>query len=347
MRIYPIPRQLTTSPYLDQLYAPFDAWPDLDIRRVPFRQAIRQLLGGSGQRVAHWHFFDELTQQPSSLGTMTRTLTFMTLLRAMRWRGTRLVWTAHNIEPHELRHPRWAERAYLTMFQYADMVLAHSDAAAALLRARYAPATPIRVIPHGAYVGLHGPRLPKATSRTALGLPTEAFVALNLGTLRPYKGLELLLEAWQGLTGYLLIAGGVKDAAYAEQLQRRAAPLAGVDLRLNFVPDADLPLWFGAADVVVLPYRKLLTSGILLWALSYGVPVVAPDVPPVRELVREGQQGFVFAPNDATALHAALRRAASHADLAALGEQAYQTALPFDWPTIASKTATVYRQLFT
>jgi glycosyltransferase involved in cell wall biosynthesis len=343
MQIYPIPRQLITSPYLDQLYRPFEDWPDCRLRRVPFAQALRELLLGRQPQIAHWHFFDELTQRPSRLATAARTLAFMALLKLLRWRGVKLVWTAHNLEPHELRHPRWAERAYQAMFQHAHTVIAHSHAAADLLRSRYSTATPIQVIPHGAYVGLYGPRQPKNASRAALGLPAEGFIALNLGTLRPYKGLELLLQAWDTSAGRLVIAGGVKDAAYAAQLRTQAHPLAGVDLRLNFVPDAELPIWLGAADVVVLPYRKLLTSGILLWALSYGVPVVAPDVAPVRELIREGEQGFLFAANDPASLRAALGRAAAHPDLAALGERAYQTALPFDWPGIAAKTATVYR----
>ncbi|MBP8251720.1 MAG: glycosyltransferase family 4 protein [Herpetosiphon sp.] len=343
IKIYPIPRQLATSPYLDQLYQPFAAWHEFELQRVPFKQAIRQLLTQSGSRIAHWHFFDELTQQPSQVQTGLRTISFISLLRIMRWRGVKLIWTAHNIEPHELRHPAWAERAYRAMFNHAHTVIAHSQAAADLLRQRYAPTTPIKVIPHGAYVGLHGARRPKNASRNQLNLPHDQFIALNLGTLRPYKGLELLLDAWQNIDGRLLIAGGIKDYAYAEALRNQARMLNNVDLRLDFVPDADLPLWFGAADVVVLPYRKLLTSGILLWALSYGVPVVAPNLPPVRELIQEGHNGFLFDPNDHASLHAAIQRAAQHPDLAQLGENAYQTALPFDWQRIAERTAEVYR----
>jgi hypothetical protein len=108
MQIYPIPRQLNTNPYLDLLYAPFADWPDCRLRRVPFAQALRELLLGRGSRIAHWHFFDELTQQPSLLATAGRTLAFIGLLKILRWRGVKLVWTAHNLEPHELRHARWS-----------------------------------------------------------------------------------------------------------------------------------------------------------------------------------------------------------------------------------------------
>lgn len=340
--IYPIPHQLATSPYLDQLYAPLARRADLQVRRAGFRPAVAALLRGPDTRIAHWHFFDELTQRPSRLATAARTLGFVGLIRLMRARGAGLVWTAHNIEPHELRHPCWATRAYEAMFGQAHAVIAHSAAAADLLRSRYGDRAPIAVIPHGSYVGLHGPRRDKRASRVELGLPGAGFVALALGTLRPYKGLEVLLEAWSGMEGRLIIAGEVKDPAYAAEIAARAAAAPGVEFRPAFVPDSALPTWLAAADVVVLPYRKLLTSGVLLWALSYGVPAIAPDVPPVRELVAEGREGFLFAPADAASLRAALERAAAHPNLAALGEAAYAAALPFDWHAIAEQTAALY-----
>ena len=344
--IYPIPHQLLTSPYLDQLYAPLAARTNMRVRRVGFRPSVAALLrGGTGRRIAHWHFFDELTQRPAPAATAARTLAFIALIRVLRARGVGLVWTAHNIEPHELRHPQWAARAYGTVFSQAHAVIAHSHAAAELLRARYGDRAPITVIPHGSYVGLYGPRRDRATSRAELGMPREGFVALGLGTLRPYKGLELLLSAWQGLDGRLIIAGQAKDPAYSAAIAARAAVLPSVDFRPIFVPDHALPTWLAAADVIVLPYRKLLTSGVLLWALSYGVPVVAPDVPPVRELVREGREGFLFAPNDPAALRAALERARACPDLAALGEAAYAVALRFDWRTIAGQTAMLYQRV--
>lgn len=342
--IYPIPHQLLTSPYLDQLYAPLAGRADLEIRRVGFRAAVGALLrNGADTRIAHWHFFDELTQRPSPLATAARTLAFIGLLRAMRARGAGLIWTAHNIEPHELRHARWATRAYEAICDQSHAIIAHSAAAAELLRARYAVRGPIAVIPHGSYVGLHGPRRDRRASRAELGIAGAGFIALALGTLRPYKGLELLLEAWRGSTGRLIIAGQAKDQEYAAMLAARAAATPGAEFRPGFIPDEALSAWLAAADVVVLPYRKLLTSGVLLWALSYGTPVVAPDVPPVRELVAEGREGFLFAPADASSLRAALERAATHPDLAALGAAAYAAALPFDWPAIAERTAAVYQ----
>ncbi|ABX03469.1 glycosyltransferase family 4 protein [Herpetosiphon sp.] len=343
--IYPIPRLLATNPYLDLLYAPFAAWPDVQIARQPFAQTLRHGLLHGGQRVLHWHFFDELTQQPNQAATALRSISFIALLRLLALREAKLVWTAHNLEPHELRYPQWAQRCYQAMAQAAGQIIVHSQPAAQLLDQRYQVATKTQVIAHGSYIGVYGEAWEQAAARKHLQLTPEGFVALNLGTLRPYKGVELLLEAWSAELGRLLIVGAAKDQRYAEQLQQQATN-PSITLRPQFIADSLLPAWFAAADVVVLPYRKTLTSGMLLAALSYAAPVVAPDLPPVRELIRDGENGFLFEVNNAASLRAALQRAAAHPDRQALRQNALQTVQALDWGQIANQTAAVYRRLF-
>jgi glycosyltransferase involved in cell wall biosynthesis len=118
-----------------------------------------------------------------------------------------------------------------------------------------------------------------------------------------------------------------------------------VQLRAEFIADEQLTVYLGAADLVVLPYRSLLTSGILLWALSYARPIVAPAFGPVSELLREGQTGFLFAPGDDAALRTALERALAHPDLPALGAAGLALAHEFAWPKIAAATVACYREI--
>jgi glycosyltransferase involved in cell wall biosynthesis len=231
-----------------------------------------------------------------------------------------------------------------------DAVIAHPQAARRALEASYGPLPNCTVIAHGSYIGLYGPQLDRAESRAALGLPIPGPVLLNLGTLRPYKGIEDLLAAFAQLPadtrGTLLIAGAAKDHAYAAALERQAATIPGARLHPRFILDEQLPVYLAAADVVVLPYHALLTSGVLLWALSYGRPVVAPAFGAVRELVREGQEGFLFTPGDMRGLHDALARALAHPDLDAMGRSALAVARDFAWPNIAELTAVCYRTTF-
>ena len=346
LTIYPLPPQLPTSPYLDELYRPM-ATLGVRVRRIRPRAALPELLAGRGPRLLHLHFFDELTQRPGASATVARTLGFAGVLAALRRRGVRIVWTAHNLAPHEARHPAWAYAAYRLVLRQSDAVIAHSQAARRMLQDRYGRLPRTAVIPHGSYIGLRGPPRDRAASRAALGLPVAGPVWLNFGTLRPYKNIEGLIEAFARLPaqerGTLLIGGQAKFPEYAARLARRAAEVPGVVLRPGFVPDAELPVWLAAADAVVLPYRELLTSGILLWALSYARPVVAPAFGPVAELVRDGHEGWLFAPGDDAALADALRRALACAERDALGASALRVAGRFAWPAIAAETVEVFR----
>jgi beta-1,4-mannosyltransferase len=346
--VYPFPPQLPTNPYLDQLYAPMAAL-GVDVRRMRPRYALPRLLLGCGPRILHLHFFDELTQRPGTLSTATRSLTFVAALAALRLRGVRLVWTAHNLQPHETYHPFWGFLVYRFVIRSSAAVIAHSQAARDALESRYGPLLHGQVIPQGNYIDLYGPQRDRTRSRAALGLPDGGRVLLNVGILRPYKGLEDLLAAFALLPererGTLLIAGAAKDRAYADALERQARTIAGAHLQQRFIPDDELPIYLAAADAIVLPYHSLLTSAILLWALSYARPVVAPAFGPVAELVREGREGFLFTPGDQGSLHAALERALAHPDLDALGQAGLAVARTFNWHKIATATADCYRGL--
>jgi beta-1,4-mannosyltransferase len=343
--VYPVPPVLPTNPYLDLLYASMPGW--IHPCRMRVRRELLELVRGGKPALLHLHFFDELCQRPGRAATAARTLGFLGLLRLLGARGVPLVWTAHNAMPHETFHERWAARAYASVARQSAAIIAHSHAAAHELTMRYAPPRPPFVVPHGNYVGLAGPAIPRCEARRALGLDEDLPVLLALGTLRPYKGLESLLDAFAALppgTAQLLIAGGAKVPSYAAALARQVERTPGARLVPRHLPEAELPLYLGAAGLVILPYRHLLTSGILLWAMSYARPVVAPAFGAVAELVRDGQEGFLYPPTDPAALPAALERALAHPDLAGLGQAALERVQPFTWPRVAAQTALVYAE---
>ena len=342
--VYPFPPALPTNPYLDLLYAHMPPW--VDIRRPrPARNGIARLLRGEGRALLHLHFFDELCQRPGRMDTAARTLGFIVLLRAMRLRGVGLVWTAHNATPHETLHPGWARLVYRYVARQASAIIAHGRAAASELVARYPSPRPPFVVPQGNYAGLGGPALERREARRALDLPEDVPILLALGTLRPYKGIERLLDAFAALprgAAELLIVGGVKTPEYAAELAQRVERTPDARLVAQHVPDAELGRYLGAADVVVLPYTHLLTSGILLWSMSYARAVVAPAFAPVEELARDGQEGLLYAPDDPAGLRSALERALAHPDLDALGRSALERVRPFTWERVAAQTALVY-----
>jgi beta-1,4-mannosyltransferase len=348
--VYPLPADLPTNPIFDRLYTPLaEQASDLSIRRLRPRYALPALFFGRGKRILHLHFFDELTQRPKRSATIFRTIALLLLILLLKLRGVRLVWTAHNLEPHELFHPFWGFVAYRCVARWSDAIIAHSESARHALEARYGPLPHCRVIPLGNYVGQYGPIRNQKESRTLLGLEAQQPILLCAGTLRPYKNVEGLIAAFKQLPqhqrGLLLIAGSAKSKEYLASLQAETEGVADIRFDARYLSDQELPTYLAAADLVLLPYHSILTSAMLLCALSYARPVLAPNFGPVGEIVHEGVEGFLFDPKQADGLEEALKRALQYPDLTALQAAALSAAQPFDWRIIAAKTADLYREV--
>jgi glycosyltransferase involved in cell wall biosynthesis len=253
------------------------------------------------------------------------------------------VMTAHYILPPRPRRRQVA--AARRVFERMDAVVAHSEHGAARLRDEVGldPAR-VRVIPHGAFDYLT--RLPeeKPLPRELAG--ADGPVILSFGLLRPYKGIENLLEAFRQVDGSeLWIVGNPRMEA--EPLRRLAAEAAGrVRFVSRFVEDAEIPAIFRRADVVALPYLDAEHSGVLYTALAFGKPLVLSAVGGFPEVAAAGAARLV-PPGDTAALAAALSElTGDEAARAELAEAASRAAAgPFSWDEAARRTLDLYREL--
>jgi glycosyltransferase involved in cell wall biosynthesis len=155
----------------------------------------------------------------------------------------------------------------------------------------------------------------KSGCRMQLGLPQDRIVFLYFGELRDNKGPEVLLRAIRSLPrDALVVFAGTPEGTLSLrdwEEQVRGQGLDGrVRLDLRRIPDNLLPVYFQAADAVVLPYRRsyLGTSGVLQWAACLGRPVIATNVGDVGDLVRQYGLGLVAEPDDPARLAAAINQ---------------------------------------
>jgi glycosyltransferase involved in cell wall biosynthesis len=253
------------------------------------------------------------------------------------------VMTAHYVLPS--RPSRRQLSAARRLFGRMDAVVAHSEHGAARLRSEVGvdPAR-VRVIHHGAFDYLT--RLPEEKPLPPELEGADGPVVLFFGLLRPYKGLDTLLEAFRRVDGAeLWIVGNPRmDVA---PLRRAAAEARGrVRFLTRFVEDAEIPAIFRRADLVVLPYRDAEQSGVLYAGLAFGKPLLLTPVGGFPEVAATGAARLV-PPEDPVALAAALGELTgdegARAELAAAAEAA--AAGPYSWDETARRTIALYEEL--
>jgi glycosyltransferase involved in cell wall biosynthesis len=252
--------------------------------------------------------------------------------------------TAHYILP-----PLPARRqvaAARRLFGGMDAVIAHSEHGAGRLRDEVGVAADrIRVIPHGAFdylTRLSQERpLPEDLARV------RGPVILFFGLLRPYKGIEVLLEAFRSVRGAeLWIVGMPRMPLESLRALAEAAP-GTVRFVPRFVTDAELPAYFRRADIVALPYRQSEHSGVLYTALAFGKPMVLSAVGGFPELAARHGAARIVAPNDPAPLAQSLAELvddpAARAQLAGAALRA--AAGPYSWDEVGRQTLALYREL--
>lgn len=254
-------------------------------------------------------------------------------------RGRPLVLTAHDILPREARlGQREAQRRLYDRF---DAVVVHSEHGRRRLTDELGvEEARVHVIPHGAFEHLASwNRLGAAE----LPFQTDAPVVLCFGLMRPYKGIEELLEAWRGIEGAELWVAG---APRMDISALRAGAPAGVRFVPRFIGDDELGAYFRRADLVVLPYREIDQSGVLFTALAFGKPLLLSDVGGFPEVAATGA-ARTFPAGDVAALHNALTELLGDRDalstMAALASKA--AAGEYSWEAIARRTIALYERL--
>jgi glycosyltransferase involved in cell wall biosynthesis len=259
----------------------------------------------------HWPSF--LYYHPGApLRTWWHLLRFFVLMVALRARGAKIVWTAHNLYPHDSGRAVLAHRVGRRIIvALASFICAHGQIAAARVRREFSiPAVKLVLLEHGNWIGFYPNMIAREGARERLDIPQNAYVFLFVGLCKPYKNLEYLLRSHSALEddSALWIVGHFQSQSYYAQVTRTAAliPARRTTIRNGLIAPEEIQLYLNACDAVVLPYREILTSGAAMLALSFGRPVVAPRMGTLEELITD-ECGVLYPPESDAALGEAMR----------------------------------------
>lgn len=256
-----------------------------------------------------------------------------TVAGRLRRQGVKVVTIVDNAIPHE---PHFYDKPLTRWF------LGRNDGLVAMTRPverdilALRPDARVHRMRHPLYDHLGAPA-PRREARAKLGLGSQDRVLLFFGLIRDYKGLDLLIDAFGSLgKDYQLIIAGEPYGSFAKYLEQieRNPHKDNIHVHARFIADAEVPVFFGAADAVVLPYRSATQSGVTAMAFHFGVPVVATDVGGLNEVLTDGVTGVLVPEVSAPAIAKGVQRLFS-LDQEKLGENIARLREELSWKRFA------------
>lgn len=246
-----------------------------------------------------------------ALSACWKFIRFVLFFTVIKFRVHAIFWTAHNVLPHtRCVIPRLDVWVRAFMIKWAHRIFVHGPEAEKILKEKFPQAgNKVVQIPHGNWRRYYGESPTQTLARKRLGLPEKAFVFQLFGFCQPYKNIHGLVSAFISMAAddvdYLLISGQFSSETYREQVERLAAEHSNIRLDSRFIPNADVPTYIAACDVICVPYQEILTSGTAMLALTYGRPVLSIDRGFLRDAVPEFA-GALIEPGDHEALVAGM-----------------------------------------
>lgn len=265
--------------------------------------------------------------------------------------GLKIVITAHDVGSYRAGESPILLKA---IYKQSHAVIALSDVAKKELESIGVPPEQIYGVPLGNYK-MFLPAFPeKIDARRELGFEGNDLVLLFFGQCKETKRLDLLIDAISEARQIgskrikLLVAGPVTEAdgfALRKQMNNR---LSGAFIHHDyFIPNQEVPKYLSAADLAVLPYDKIMQSGVILFAMSYGIPVLTSDIEGMLEVVEHKHTGLTFKQGDVSDLRDRILEVENgNWPLLKIAKKAdEQIEEQYAWPRCAIKTSEIYRQV--
>jgi glycosyltransferase involved in cell wall biosynthesis len=233
-----------------------------------------------------------------------------------------------------------------------DRLIVHTKQGEARLLEQGIPAARIARIPHGLLHSGDHAEAPRSTSQVPS--PAKPVELLLFGMIKPYKGVDVLIQAIARLPEAIrqqcrvrVVGKPHMDTAPLVNLAQKLGVADSVQFDFRFVPDSELALLMAQADALLFPYREIEASGVLMATIAHGRPLIASRLGAFAELIQHGDNGLLVEPDNDEALAAAIQRFILDPELrktTSAGMIRLRDSIP-GWDDIAGRTLAVYKTL--
>jgi beta-1,4-mannosyltransferase len=274
----------------------------------------------AGRSVVHLHWLASVLSGAQTMEEASvRIATFRTRLGMWRAAGHRIVWSMHNVLPHDCAMPEAEVQLREVIVAQADAVHILSKASADEARRYFAlPEEKTFHLPHPSYEGWYADVGDRMTARMDLGLAADEFVFVAFGSMQRYKGLNDLVDAFAELKRrhphrrfQLILAGKVVDKDFHAEIVAKCEAVSGTRVIASAMEERQIQTLMRGADVSVAPYLKTLNSGVALLSSTFRCPLVAPRAGGLAELFAADPH-LLYGGGEGDRLVDAMERAMTH-----------------------------------
>jgi beta-1,4-mannosyltransferase len=300
--------------------------------------------------IVHLHWLHSFYTGKTIITSHLRPLILWAQLIVMKSLNIRIVWTAHNVTDHENINPKLAHFCTNLVIKHASKIIVHCNKANELLAEEYSNFILEKsiTIPHGNYIDVYSNDLNPKEARKILKLNDQDFIFLFIGSIRKNKGAIDLIKAFKTIRREnvkLLIAGMPSSESIRIELEEASKNEDNIISNFEFIPENDMQLYYNAANVLVLPYHQILTSGVALLGMSFGKPIIATRVGCLPEIIDD--DNLLFTPSSVSELAKCLLYSLENrAETNHVAKKNQKYAEECNWSYVAQMTYGAYSSTF-
>jgi beta-1,4-mannosyltransferase len=243
----------------------------------------------SKYRIVHLHWpINSVLSVHSRAHAQKRFFAFYLIIRIAKLLKKKIVWTVHNLQEHDSRHPDLQQKLEKILYSYVDGFISLNKQGLEIIKenATNYNKQKFSYIPHPHYKNYYPNQVDREAARKSLNISPEKFVFLFIGQIRMYKNVIGLINAFKNMPdkNILLVIAGKVHKEYEQELKNCLINASNIILYNSFVKDDALQLFLNSADLVVTPYEQIFNSGSVFLNLSFNKPTLAPDLWALSEL---------------------------------------------------------------
>lgn len=299
-----------------------------------------------GYNIFHLHWaYPFIFPGSSYLAKFASTIYFQSILRFIKFCGFKIIWTVHNVLPHE---PIFIDdiKARIYLSNIVDTKIIHSNVTKIEMKKYGLNTDNCVTIPIGNYQEIYPNTITKLQARKLFKISSTDFVFVFLSRIEPYKGIEKLLELFKQHKyphTKLIIAGKCSDHKLKSYLQKykKENNIIIVD---NYIPVDEVQNYFNCADAGIFPFENITTSSGVLMSLSFGKSIIAPRIGNLIDLPKD--VGIFYELTDKNGLHNSIKYAINNkSTIEKLNQKALNYTNTLSWNNISDKTIFLYKKM--